>query len=152
MPAILTTILSAHEGAREAIIPILQQVQEEFGYLPEDALLQIARHTHVPASRIYGVATFYAQFRFTPLGKTHVMVCRGTACHVRGAPAILDEITEILGMEGEGTTEDLEYTVETVACIGCCAIAPAITYNEEVHGNLSKNKVRKILEEGGQNT
>jgi NADH-quinone oxidoreductase subunit E len=151
MPAILTTILSAHEGAREAIIPILQQVQEEFGYLPEDALLQIARHTHVPASRIYGVATFYAQFRFTPLGKTHVMVCRGTACHVRGAPAILDEITEILGMEGEGTTEDLEYTVETVACIGCCAIAPAITYNEEVHGNLSKNKVRKILEEGGQN-
>ena len=151
MPAILTTILSAHEGAREAIIPILQQVQEEFGYLPEDALLQIARHTHVPASRVYGVATFYAQFRFTPLGKTHVMVCRGTACHVRGAPAILDEITEILGMEGEGTTEDLEYTVETVACIGCCAIAPAITYNEEVHGNLSKNKVRKILEEGGQN-
>ncbi len=151
MPVILTTILSAHEGAREAIIPILQQVQEEFGYLPEDALLQIARHTHVPASRIYGVATFYAQFRFTPLGKTHVMVCRGTACHVRGAPAILDEITEILGMEGEGTTEDLEYTVETVACIGCCAIAPAITYNEEVHGNLSKNKVRKILEEGGQN-
>ena len=151
MPVILTTILSAHEGAREAIIPILQQVQEEFGYLSEDALLQIARHTHVPASRIYGVATFYAQFRFTPLGKTHVMVCRGTACHVRGAPAILDEITEILGMEGEGTTEDLEYTVETVACIGCCAIAPAITYNEEVHGNLSKNKVRKILEEGGQN-
>ncbi len=151
MPAILTTILSAHEGAREAIIPILQQVQEEFGYLSEDALLQIARHTHVPASRVYGVATFYAQFRFTPLGKTHVMVCRGTACHVRGAPAILDEITEILGMEGEGTTEDLEYTVETVACIGCCAIAPAITYNEEVHGNLSKNKVRKILEEGGQN-
>ena len=151
MPAILTTILSAHEGAREAIIPILQQVQEEFGYLPEDALLQIARHTHVPASRIYGVATFYAQFRFTPLGKTHVMVCRGTACHVRGAPAILDEITEILGMEGEGTTEDLEYTVETVACIGCCAIAPAITYNEEVHGNLSKNKVRKIMKDGGQN-
>ena len=151
MPAILTTILSAHEGKRETIIPILQQVQEEFGYLPEDAMLQIARHTHVPASRVYGVATFYAQFRFTPLGKTHVMVCRGTACHVRGAPAILDEITEILGMEGEGTTEDLEYTVETVACIGCCAIAPAITYNEEVHGNLSKNKVRKILEEGGQN-
>ena len=151
MPAILTTILSAHEGKRETIIPILQQVQEEFGYLPEDAMLQIARHTHVPASRIYGVATFYAQFRFTPLGKTHVMVCRGTACHVRGAPAILDEITEILGMEGEGTTEDLEYTVETVACIGCCAIAPAITYNEEVHGNLSKNKVRKIMKDGGQN-
>ncbi len=151
MPVILTTILSAHEGAREAIIPILQQVQEEFGYLSEDALLQIARHTHVPASRVYGVATFYAQFRFTPLGKTHVMVCRGTACHVRGAPAILDEITEILGMEGEGTTEDLEYTVETVACIGCCAIAPAITYNEEVHGNLSKNKVRKIMKDGGQN-
>ena len=151
MPAILTTILSAHEGKRETIIPILQQVQEELGYLPEDAMLQIARHTHVPASRVYGVATFYAQFRFTPLGKTHVMVCRGTACHVRGAPAILDEITEILGMEGEGTTEDLEYTVETVACIGCCAIAPAITYNEEVHGNLSKNKVRKIMKDGGQN-
>ncbi len=123
MPAILTTILSAHEGAREAIIPILQQVQEEFGYLSEDALLQIARHTHVPASRVYGVATFYAQFRFTPLGKTHVMVCRGTACHVRGAPAILDEITEILGMEGEGTAPNAGHRLNRVFEVFGCAFA-----------------------------
>jgi len=92
----------------------------------------------------------YAQFRFTPTGKNIVSVCRGTACHVRGAPAILEETTAVLGLEGEGTTEDLEYTVETVACIGCCALAPCMTVNEEVHGNLNKKKVRTLLNAGGK--
>ena len=78
------------------------------------------------------------------------MVCRGTACHVRGAQSIIDEMTEELGLEGEGTTPDMEYTLETVACIGCCALAPVMTVNEEIHGNLSKNKVRKLLKDKGK--
>jgi len=109
---------------------------------------QIARFIRVPASRVFGVATFYAQFRFTPTGKNIVSICRGTACHVRGATAILEETTAALGLEGEGTTEDMEYTVETVACIGCCALAPCVTINELVHGNLTKKKVRKLMAAG----
>jgi NADH-quinone oxidoreductase subunit E len=146
----LKVILSEFDGKQEEIIPILQKVQNAYSYLPEDSMNQIARFIHVPESRVYGVATFYAQFRFTPTGKNIVSVCRGTACHVRGAPAILEETTTILGLDGEGTTEDMEYTVETVACIGCCALAPCVTVNEEVHGNLSKKKVRTLLTKGSK--
>jgi|TARA_B100001971_G_scaffold17603_1_gene13697 NADH-quinone oxidoreductase subunit E len=149
MPAILTTILSAHEGTREAIIPILQQVQEELGYLPEDAMLQVARHTHVPASRVYGVATFYAQFRFTPLGKTHVMVCRGTACHVNGARMILEQTEEHLGIQEGETTPDLNYSLETVACIGACSLAPCAMINSEVEAKLTTQKVKAIFGRDG---
>jgi NADH-quinone oxidoreductase subunit E len=150
MEETLQTILSQFDGKQEEIIPILQKVQEAYTYLPEDSMDQIARFIHVPASRVFGVATFYAQFRFTPTGKNIVSICRGTACHVRGAPAILEETTDVLGLDGEGTTEDMEYTVETVACIGCCALAPCVTVNEEVHGNLSKKKVRTLLSKGSK--
>ena len=146
----LQVILSEFDGKQEEIIPILQKVQDAYSYLPEDSMQQIARFVHVPQSRVYGVATFYAQFRFTPTGKNIVSICRGTACHVRGAPAILEETTAVLGLDGEGTTEDMEYTVETVACIGCCALAPCVTVNEEVHGNLSKKKVRTLLGKGSK--
>jgi NADH-quinone oxidoreductase subunit E len=148
----LENIISEYEGKRENIIPILQKVQEEYTYLPEHLMAEIAKYTHVPSSDIYGVATFYAQFRFTPTGKNLISVCRGTACHVRGAPRIFEEITDQLNLEGEGTTEDMEYTVETVACVGCCALAPVITINEEVHGDLTKQKVKKLIQaEGDQN-
>jgi NADH-quinone oxidoreductase subunit E len=115
-------------------------------------MAEIADYTRVPASDIYGVATFYAQFRFTPTGENIISVCRGTACHVRGAPRIFEEITDRLNLEGEGTTEDQKYTVETVACVGCCALAPVMTINEEVHGDLTKQKVRKLVQaKGDQN-
>ena len=146
----LQVILSEFDGKQEEIIPILQKVQAAYTYLPEESMNQIARFIQVPQSRVYGVATFYAQFRFTPTGKNIISICRGTACHVRGAPAILEETTAVLGLDGEGTTEDMEYTVETVACIGCCALAPCVTVNEEVHGNLSKKKVRTILAKGSK--
>ena len=152
MEKTLETIISEYEGKRENIIPILQKVQDEYTYLPEHLMAEIAKYTHVPPSDIYGVATFYAQFRFEPTGKNLVSVCRGTACHVRGAPRIFEEITDQLDLEGEGTTEDMEYTVETVACVGCCALAPVITINEEVHGDLTKQKVKKLIQaEGDQN-
>jgi len=146
----LQVILSDFDGKQEEIIPILQKVQAAYTYLPEESMNQIARFIQVPQSRVYGVATFYAQFRFPPTGKNIISICRGTACHVRGAPAILEETTAVLGLDGEGTTEDMEYTVETVACIGCCALAPCVTVNEEVHGNLSKKKVRTILAKGSK--
>jgi NADH-quinone oxidoreductase subunit E len=146
----LDAVFSSFHGQAEELIPILQAVQEEFSYLPEITMRRIAEFIAAPESKVYAVATFYAQFRFQPRGRNHVMVCRGTACHVRGAPAILEEITAGLGLQAEGTTEDLEYTVETVACIGCCALAPAIVYNEEVHGNLTKDRVRKLLEKEGR--
>lgn len=152
MEAALKTIFSRYKGKREEIIPVLQHVQGHYTYLPQEAMEEIARFTHVPASSVFAIATFYAQFRFEPLGRNHVTVCRGTACHVRGAEAILDEITGSLGLEGEGTTEDQEFTLETVACIGCCALAPVITINKEVHGNLTKNKAKKLLDiEGNKN-
>jgi NADH-quinone oxidoreductase subunit E len=150
MEDVMTEILSNYSGKREEVIPILQKVQEEFNYLPDYSMKQIADFTRVPESGVYAIATFYAQFRFTPRGRNHIMICRGTACHVRGADAILDEMTGTLGLEGEGTTEDLEYTLETVACIGCCALAPVITVNEEVHGNLTKKKVKNLLEKEGK--
>ncbi len=148
----LETIFSKYEGKRENVIPILQKVQEEYTYLPDDLMAEIAKYTRVPASDIYGVATFYAQFRFTPTGENIISVCRGTACHVRGAPRIFEEITDRLELDGEGTTEDNKYTVETVACVGCCALAPVMTINEEVHGDLTKQKVRKLVPaKGDQN-
>ncbi len=148
----LETIFSNYEGKRENVIPILQKVQEEYTYLPDDLMAEIAKYTRVPASDIYGVATFYAQFRFTPTGENLISVCRGTACHVRGAPRIFEEITDRLELDGEGTTEDNKYTVETVACVGCCALAPVMTINEEVHGDLTKQKVRKLVQaKGDQN-
>ncbi len=96
---VINTILSSYQGKGEELIPILQEVQAELGYLPEEAMLEVAKFTGVPESRVYAVATFYAQFRFTPVGRNHVMVCRGTACHVRGAPRILEEVEKQLGIK-----------------------------------------------------
>ncbi|MHC4177598.1 MAG: NADH-quinone oxidoreductase subunit NuoE, partial [Planctomycetota bacterium] len=141
----LKAVFASFEGRRDELIPILQEVQKELGYLPEEAMLEIARFTGVPESRVYAVATFYAQFRFTPIGKRHVMVCRGTSCHVRGAPRILEAIEKQLGIREGETTEDLEYTLETVACIGACGLAPCITVNKGVEAKMSPKKVSELF-------
>ncbi len=141
----LSSIFSSYEGKREEIIPILQQVQEEFGYLSEDAMLAIAGFTGVPESHVYAIATFYAQFRFTPIGRKHVMVCRGTACHVRGAPRILETVERHLGIKEGETTEDREYSLETVACIGACGLSPCIMVNKKVEAKLTPKKVTELL-------
>lgn len=144
----LTAILSAYEGKEEEVMPILQQVQAELGYLPQQAMLEVARFTGVPESRVYGVATFYTQFRFSPIGRNHVMVCRGTACHVRGAPRILDEIENQLGIKAGETTPDMEYSLETVACIGCCGLSPCIMINKKVEAKMTPKKVARIFNNG----
>lgn len=151
MEQCLKAILSSYEGKRHELIPILQQVQAEFGYLPEEVMLEIAEYVDVPESRVYAVASFYAQFRFSPMGRNRVMVCRGTACHVSGAPRILEEVKRELGVQEGETTPDLEYTLETVACIGCCALAPCIMINREVYGRLSGKVVANIFSKRGMN-
>lgn len=141
----LETIFANFQGKQEEIIPILQKVQETYSYLPEYSMSEIARFVHVPESQVYGVATFYAQFRFTPRGKKHCMVCRGTACHVNGAARILEEAETVLGIKEGETTEDLEYSLETVACIGACSLAPAMMINDTVEAKLEPKKVRKLF-------
>ena len=143
----LGEVFSSFAGKEDELIPVLQAVQGELGYLPEDALMAIARFTGVPESRVYGVASFYAQFRFSPIGRQHVMVCRGTACHVRGAPRILEEIERCLGIKEGETSEDLEYSLETVACIGCCGLSPAIMVNGKVVAKMTPQKVQKFFAE-----
>ena len=148
MEARLNTILSSYKGNQSELIPILQQVQKEFGYLPEQEMLDIAKFTRVPESRVYAVASFYAQFRFTPVGRNRVSVCRGTACHVRGAQRVLDEVERQLHVEEGGTTEDMEYTLETVACIGCCALAPCMVVNDKVESKVTTKKVKSLFQKG----
>ena len=141
----LKTTLSSYDGKKYELIPILQNVQEEFGYLPEEVMLEVAKFTRVPESRVYAIATFYTQFRFTPIGRNHVMVCRGTACHVRGAPRILAEVEKQLGIKEGGTTPDMEYSLETVACIGACGLAPNMVINKNTYGRLTTKRVSEIL-------
>lgn len=141
----LDQILGRFEGKREELIPLLQNVQEEFGYLPEDAMLRIARFAGVPESAVYAVATFYAQFRFTPIGRNHIMVCRGTSCHVRGAPRILEEIEKQLGVKEGETTPDREYSLETVACIGACGLSPCVMINKTVDAKMTPKKVAEAF-------
>jgi len=144
----LNSILSCYEPKRDKLVPILQHVQKEFGYLPEQAMLETARFLGVPESNVYAVATFYAQFRFTPIGKKHITVCRGTACHVRGAPRILEEVERQLGITEGETTSDLEYSLETVACIGCCGLSPCVMINKTVEAKMSPKKVAALFAKG----
>ena len=145
MEECLNTILSSHECRKAELIPILQEVQAEYGYLPTETLLEVARFTRVPEGQVYGVASFYSQFRFSPVGRNVIMVCRGTACHVRGAPKVLQEMENLLGITVDETTPDLEYTLETVACIGACCLAPVVKVGAEVHGKLQGKEVAKML-------
>ena len=130
---------------RSNLIAILQDFQNEFGYLPESALREISEHVSIPLSSVYGVATFYNQFRLNPIGKNVIRVCRGTACHVKNSANILVAIETELGVKAGQTTRDKNFTLETVACIGACSIAPVININEEYYGRVSVKEIPKIL-------
>jgi NADH-quinone oxidoreductase subunit E len=138
-------ILTPLQGRHVILIPALQAVQEKFGYLPEVAMEEIGRVAGLSPNVVYGVASFYAQFRTTPVGKKHVAVCQGTACHVRGAARILEAIERALDIKAGETTPDLGYSLETVACIGACALAPTLRVNEETHGKLTTNEIEKLF-------
>lgn len=142
----LQETLTPLQGRHVILIPALQAVQEKFGYLPEVAMEEIGRVAGVSPNVVYGVASFYAQFRTTPAGKKHVAVCQGTACHVRGAARILEAIERALDIKAGETSSDLEYSLETVACIGACALAPTLRVNEETHGKLTTNEIEKLFQ------
>lgn len=138
-----------HKGKTEgALIPLLQSAQESYGYIPEQAIYTISDVTGTPTADIYGVITFYAQFRLTPIGKNVIRVCEGTACHVNGAKSVLSVLQEELEISVGETTPDALFTLQSVACLGCCSLAPVIMVNEDTHGNLiSTDKVKKVLKE-----
>lgn len=139
-------VLTRYPGAgRDKLIPILQEVQEADGYISREAVALIGRHLGVPASKIYGVATFYNQFRFTPKGRYHIMVCRGTACHVKGSADILERLERALGITAGQTSRDGRFSIEVVACIGACGLAPVICVNGEYHGKLTGDAVERIV-------
>ena len=140
-------VLRRHPNAkRDALIPILQEVQETLGYLSRDAIVLIGSHLGLPASKVYGVATFYNQFRFKPRGKYHIQVCRGTACHVKGSAAVLDEVQRQLDVQQGHTTRDGLFSLEVVACVGACGLSPVITVNGEYYAGVTRDGVKAILE------
>jgi NADH-quinone oxidoreductase subunit E len=141
----LKDIFSHYPAERRELIPILQETQNAFRYLPAAAIKEIARYLNIPESAVYGVCTFYAKFKLTPLGKKIIRVCRGTACHVRGTQKVLAEVEKVLGIKAGETTPDMEYTLETVACIGACALAPVMMINGEVFGKMTPRKVGEVL-------
>ncbi len=128
------------------LIQLLHNIQNEHNYLPEDVLDYVSKVLRIPLSKIYGVATFYAAFSLTPRGKHLCTVCMGTACHVRGAPAVLSQLEEKLGIKSGETTKDNQFTLETVNCLGACALAPIVVVDGEYHGQTTVNKVDKLLE------
>ena len=143
----LSPVLAPYQGQKGATIPVLQKVQAEIGYLPEEAISEIAKFLGQTENEIYGVASFYAQFRFERPGEHTVKVCQGTACHVRGAPRILDTVEEELDVQPGGTTADYKFSLERVACFGACALAPVMVVDNTVHGRMTKSKAREILSE-----
>ncbi len=134
-----------HDGTPGELIPLLQSAQEHFGYIPRRAIKYISGVTRIPESTIYGVITFYSQFRLQPMGKYVIRLCTGTACHVANASMLLETIQDELDIEVNDTTEDGIYTLFSVACIGCCSLAPVMMVNEETFGNLKPNTTRRIL-------
>jgi len=144
----LNEILSSYQGHKEELIPILQHVQRVFGYLPEPAMKRIAKFLKLPESTVFGVGTFYAQFKLVPTGRTIIRVCRGTACHVRGAPSVLAEAEKQLGIRAGQSTPDLAYSLEAIACFGACALAPVMLIGDKFYGRVSPAEVKELLASG----
>lgn len=127
------------------LIFVLQKVQEIYGYLPESILNIVSVKLVIPRAKIYGIATFYSQFHLNPLGKYVVQVCNGTACHVKGATDLIDELEGLLGVKNGGTTPDGLFTLQTVNCIGACGLAPALVINEEIHGRVTSDRLNELI-------
>lgn len=138
-------VIDKYQDMHGALMPVLQEIQEEYGYIPEETVHLTAERLNVYCSQIYGVLTFYAQFHLKPRGKYIVRVCMGTACHVKGAGRIGETLKERLGIEHAETTEDLKFTAEYVACIGACGMAPVIMVNEATYGSLTVQKMDEVI-------
>lgn len=141
----LDEIIVKNRGEAAAIITILQDVQELLGYIPKHSIAYLAEKLHVSPAKIYGIVTFYAQFRLAPVGRYNLMVCEGTACHVNGAKSLTRTISDELNIAGGETTEDGMFTLERVACVGCCSLAPVIVVDGEAHANMTPARVRRLI-------
>jgi NADH-quinone oxidoreductase subunit E len=140
-------IIDAHQGAPDLLIQVLLAIQSECNWLPEAALQRTSEKLQVPLSRILHIATFYKAFSLVPKGRHQVHICMGTACHVRGAPRILNTVQELTGIGAGETDLELKFSVETVNCIGCCALGPVIDIDGKIHGNVSTGETEDILEQ-----
>ncbi len=145
--SLLSDVLGEYAAVKGSLITILQKTQEIYGYIPVDAVYHIAEQTGETPAKIMGVATFYSQFRFQPIGKYLIMLCKGTACYVNGAERILDAISDELGIANGETTADGLFTLSVVSCLGCCSLAPVMMINDRTYGSLTPDKARKILRE-----
>lgn len=143
----LAEVLAPYRGQQGTLIPVLQKVQGEIGYLSEEAISEVANFLGITKNEIYGVASFYAQFRFERQGEHNVRVCQGTACYVRGGKRILDTVREQLGIEPGQTTEDYKFSLERVACFGSCALAPVMVIGNTVHAKMTTTKAKQLLAE-----
>ena len=141
----VSAIVEKYGGSQDSLVSILQDIQSEYRYLPEEAIRAVAQELDLPVIRVYGVATFFKAFSLEPRGEHIVSVCLGTACHVRGAPAVLDEMKRQLSVEAGETTPDMEFTLETVNCVGACALGPIVVIDGEYHGQVGPVKVKKTL-------
>jgi NADH:ubiquinone oxidoreductase subunit E len=142
----LESIFKCYDARPENLIPILQDVQNQLGYSSEEAVNRIAEYLELSPNDVYGVATFYSQFRFHPAGRHHMKVCMGTACHVRRSAMILEALERKLGIAPGETTTDREYSLESVACFGSCALAPVVVLDDKVYGRMTTRKTEKLIE------
>ncbi|MRS05110.1 NAD(P)H-dependent oxidoreductase subunit E [bacterium] len=145
MPEQIQKILGKHGRSPDELIPILQDVQAVFGYIGEDSVKVISRYLRISENQIYGVSSFYAQFRFTEPGRHGIKVCLGTACHVRGGGTLLDSLEHNLGIHCGETTEDKRFDVDRVACLGCCALSPVVQIDRDIYSRMSVNKLTELL-------
>jgi NADH-quinone oxidoreductase subunit E len=139
-------LIAAVGTTPEMAIPLLQAVQNEFRYIPKEVIEHIAASTEMTETSLYGVATFYSQFRLEPVGETIIKVCHGTACHVAGAQGITEALEQRLGIKDGETTADNKYTLSSVACLGCCSLAPVVAINDDIHGGLDRRKVVELID------
>jgi len=147
METTIEKILSKHAGSgRDNLIPVLQEIQESEGFLSEAAIVQTGRTLNIPTSNIFGVATFYNQFRFEPVGKFHIQVCRGTACHVLGSATVLQQLESHLKIKAGKTTRDGLFSIEVVSCIGACGLAPVISVNGEFYANVTPESIKTLVD------
>jgi len=147
MQSSLDDILNRYKaGSRESLLPLLQDIQIEFGYLNEEAILKVGEHIKLPSSKVYGIATFYDQFRFVQKGKFHIKVCRGTSCHMFGSSGILTEVERVLNIKEGKTTRDGRFSLEAVSCMGACGSAPVMDVNGEFRTALTMSDIAKIID------
>lgn len=137
-------------GAKERIIPLLQEIQKRKGYLQEELINDVAQVTGIKAAEFFSVGTFYSQFRFTPLGKNIIKLCKGTACFVAGADSLIDTAESCLGIKSGETTPDGKFTLETVSCLGCCSLAPVVMINDKVYGKVTRSRLAELIKECGE--